>query len=110
MVLATPPFIPSQFIFLSSNSQIAFNESQWSLPLLPLVADYGHCSRPAVQRIVITSSMAAIMEPKAQPTTFSEKDWNNISLMEIETKGREATPLHKYRASKTLAEKGERAL
>ncbi|KAF8511613.1 D-lactaldehyde dehydrogenase [Hysterangium stoloniferum] len=57
-----------------------------------------------IQRIVITSSMAAILQPAAHPQTFSEKDWNEISTKEVETKGKEATAIHKYRASKTLAE------
>ncbi|KAH6903379.1 D-lactaldehyde dehydrogenase [Coprinopsis sp. MPI-PUGE-AT-0042] len=58
-----------------------------------------------VKRIVITSSCAAIMNDTLEPSRFSEKDWNESSIKEVEQKGREADPASKYRASKTLAEK-----
>jgi len=58
-----------------------------------------------IQRIVITSSMAAILQPADHPQTFSEKDWNQISGKEVEEKGKDASAVHKYRASKTLAER-----
>ncbi|KAH6901040.1 D-lactaldehyde dehydrogenase [Coprinopsis sp. MPI-PUGE-AT-0042] len=58
-----------------------------------------------VKRIVITSSCAAIMNDTREPLKFSEKDWNESSIKEVEQKGREADPASKYRASKTLAEK-----
>ncbi|KAG8763939.1 methylglyoxal reductase (NADPH-dependent) gre2 [Ceratobasidium sp. 423] len=47
----------------------------------------------SVQRVVITSSAAAIVEAY------------RIALHRVEQKGKDATPLEKYRASKTLAEK-----
>ncbi|KAH6903380.1 D-lactaldehyde dehydrogenase [Coprinopsis sp. MPI-PUGE-AT-0042] len=60
---------------------------------------------PNVKRIVITSSVAAVMTVTSEPSNFSEKDWNEASIKEVEEKGREADTMTKYRASKTLAEK-----
>jgi len=51
--------------------------------------------------------MAAIINPADHQQTLSEKIWNETSTKEVESKGREASGIHKYRASKTLAEKGE---
>jgi len=63
-------------------------------------------NNPKVKRVVITSSVAAIMDSTAKPPkTFTEADWNPISIKECEEKGRDAAPGDKYRASKTLAEK-----
>jgi len=61
-----------------------------------------------VKRIVITSSVAAIMSPPSQPTIYTEKDWNTVSIKEVEELGDKSTPIGMYRASKTLAEQGER--
>ena len=46
-----------------------------------------------------------MLEPADPPRTFTEDDWNNFSIMEVEQKGRGAEAEHKYRASKVLAEK-----
>lgn len=63
-------------------------------------------NNPKVKRVVITSSVAAIMDSTAKPpVTFTEADWNPVSIKECEEKGRDAAPGDKYRASKTLAEK-----
>ena len=59
----------------------------------------------AVQRIAITSSCAAVLTPSPQPGLFSEDDWNEASIKNTEAQGRDATPIEKYRASKTLAER-----
>jgi len=62
-------------------------------------------NNPKVQRIVITSSVAAIVSSNIKgPHTFTEKDWNQVSIPECEKKGKEASNQDKYRASKTLAE------
>lgn len=37
--------------------------------------------------------------------TFTEEDWNQVSIDEVEKKGTEAWRMHWYRASKTLAER-----
>ncbi|KAF8526820.1 hypothetical protein JB92DRAFT_3108057 [Gautieria morchelliformis] len=59
----------------------------------------------SVQRVVVTSSVAAILRPVEHQTTLSEKDWNEFSAQEAKIKGKDATNIHKYRASKTLAER-----
>jgi len=66
----------------------------------------GHRISHSVKRIVITSSGAAIIRESPTPITFSELDWNEQSLEIVREKGREAPNPMKYRASKTLAEKG----
>lgn len=59
-----------------------------------------------VKRVVILSSCAAVLDTsKPGPVTFSEADWNDHSVNEVETKGKDAAPSDKYRASKTLAER-----
>jgi hypothetical protein len=60
-----------------------------------------------VQRIVITSSCAAILSlPLSKPTVFSEEDWNSGSIKDVQEMGNKTPPSTVYRASKTLAEKG----
>jgi nucleoside-diphosphate-sugar epimerase len=60
----------------------------------------------SVKRVVYTSSTAAIHRVATEPKIFSEKDWNEQSIDEIKELGRNASGVTKYRASKTLAEKG----
>lgn len=61
---------------------------------------------PKVQRIVITSSYASIVENREPGTTvFTEADWNQQSIDEVDAKGADAWRMHWYRASKTLAER-----
>jgi nucleoside-diphosphate-sugar epimerase len=63
-------------------------------------------TRPSVKRVVITSSVSAIIEPKDQvPYTFTESDWNEASSRNVERYGAKATGVDKYNASKTLAER-----
>jgi hypothetical protein len=50
--------------------------------------------------------VAAIIQPADHPQTLSEKDWNQFSTKEVEVNGKAAAAVHKYRASKTLAERG----
>lgn len=45
------------------------------------------------------------MTPRDTPTTFTEEDWNTHSPKEIEEKGKDASRLDFYMASKTLAER-----
>jgi hypothetical protein len=62
-----------------------------------------------VQRIVITSSSAAVSSlPVSKPTVFSEQDWNLTSVKEVQENSDKSPPstLTAYRASKTLAERG----
>jgi len=46
--------------------------------------------------------------PTTQPTIYTEKDWNTVSIEEVKELGDKSTPMAMYRASKTLAEQGER--
>ncbi|KIY46821.1 NAD(P)-binding protein [Fistulina hepatica ATCC 64428] len=59
-----------------------------------------------VKRVVVTSSVAAVIDPKPVPTIYTEESWNNGSVKEVEDKGADASQGDKYRASKTLAERG----
>ena len=54
---------------------------------------------------MVTSSCAAVLQADPNPRVFSEADWNEHSVKEVETKGKEASVFDKYRASKTLAER-----
>ena len=58
-----------------------------------------------VKRVVITSSCASVLTPDTKPRKFSETDWNEASIEEVETKGKDASKPGMYRASKTLAER-----
>lgn len=58
-----------------------------------------------VKRIILTSSCAAIINPTTEPRVLDETVWNEASVRECREKGRDASPLDKYRASKTLAER-----
>ncbi|KAG8853838.1 methylglyoxal reductase (NADPH-dependent) gre2 [Tulasnella sp. 330] len=65
---------------------------------------------PYVKRVVITSSYAAILTskkpgPGQEVATIDESDWNTLSAIEVEQKGRGAGGLQIYRASKVLAER-----
>jgi len=61
---------------------------------------------PNVKRIVITSSFAAISEPKEEAGyLYTEKDWNNASSKEVQEKGKDTPAAVVYRASKAEAEK-----
>lgn len=55
---------------------------------------------------MVLSSTAAVQEAGLpEPKVFTEKDWNNKAIEEVETKGKDADQIEKYTASKTLAEK-----
>ncbi|KDQ17956.1 hypothetical protein BOTBODRAFT_29274 [Botryobasidium botryosum FD-172 SS1] len=61
---------------------------------------------PSVKRVVITGSVAALMEPKDQiPAIYTEADWNTFAIKEVQEKGVHADQELKYRASKVLAER-----
>ena len=58
-------------------------------------------SAPTVKRVVVTSSFAAIVDPKKSGGyKYSEKDWNPVTMEEATN-----DPSTGYRASKTFAEK-----
>ncbi|KAJ7438936.1 hypothetical protein B0H11DRAFT_2103455 [Mycena galericulata] len=59
----------------------------------------------SVKRIVITSSCAAVLEVLDEPKTFNEENWNQQAPKLVKESPDEASPINKYRASKTLAER-----
>ncbi|KDQ18520.1 hypothetical protein BOTBODRAFT_28903 [Botryobasidium botryosum FD-172 SS1] len=60
----------------------------------------------SVKRVVITSSYFAILRPKTGvPTFYTEADWNDHAVDEVQAKGADADQHHKYAASKVLAER-----
>jgi nucleoside-diphosphate-sugar epimerase len=64
-------------------------------------------SSAKIKRIVITSSCAAILQKVTEPTiTFDETSWGDDFVRAVEEQGRDAPMIFKYRASKTLAERG----
>ncbi|KAK6995949.1 D-lactaldehyde dehydrogenase [Favolaschia claudopus] len=58
----------------------------------------------AVKHIVVTSSTAAVLHDEPTPQTFTEADWDAQAVENVQRDGRNASNVHKYRASKTLAE------
>jgi len=58
-----------------------------------------------VKRIILTSSCAAIEETHDDQRHYTEEDWCQQSLDEVNEKGAKSIPSDWYRASKTLAEK-----
>lgn len=76
-----------------------------SLQYCPLTTMLDRCS-PSVQRVVVTSSVAAVIEAnKPRPYNWTEKDWNQYSIDLVEKEGRSSPVFHWYRASKSLAER-----
>ncbi|KAJ7439754.1 NAD(P)-binding protein [Mycena latifolia] len=59
----------------------------------------------SVQRVVVTSSAAAVMQVEDEPRMFDERDWNEQSPKEVAELGSAAPSISKYRAAKTLAER-----
>jgi hypothetical protein len=55
---------------------------------------------------VVLSSTASIVHVTPDPKVFSEKDWNEQAIKMIREQGKSTPAVAKYRASKTLAEKG----
>ena len=53
-----------------------------------------------VKRVVITSSFASIISPKSHPESYSEENWNPVTMEEALE-----DPPTAYRASKTFAER-----
>jgi nucleoside-diphosphate-sugar epimerase len=59
-----------------------------------------------VKRIVITSSGATVVRNDPEPLLFTEENWNQQAVDEVEREDSNASPMSMYRASKTLAERG----
>ncbi|KAL5521316.1 hypothetical protein ACEPAG_9240 [Sanghuangporus baumii] len=59
---------------------------------------------PQLKRVIFMSSTGAVINTPYMGT-FDEHSWNEGSITEVAEKGRDVSPLRKYHASKTLAEK-----
>ncbi|RDB20372.1 Ketoreductase azaE [Hypsizygus marmoreus] len=60
---------------------------------------------PTVKRVVVTSSVASFLNFQPGLQHLGESDWNTLSVKELEEKGWDCLGIHKYCASKTLAER-----
>ncbi|KAI0040437.1 D-lactaldehyde dehydrogenase [Auriscalpium vulgare] len=69
--------------------------------VLESVKKYGS----SVKRVVITSSVVAVLGPYTGSVVFDESNWNNNSVSEVTEKGAAAGGFTIYQASKTQAEK-----
>ncbi|KAI8976325.1 NAD(P)-binding protein [Trametes punicea] len=58
-----------------------------------------------LRRVVITSSIAAVMDTYAPPGLYTEDMWNDEAIKLVEEQGKDAPGGTKYMASKTIAEK-----
>lgn len=59
-----------------------------------------------IQRIVITSSFASVVNPTSDPShVFNETQWNEHSPKVVKEQGIDAPPSEVYRCSKVMAEK-----
>ncbi|KIP01586.1 hypothetical protein PHLGIDRAFT_131196 [Phlebiopsis gigantea 11061_1 CR5-6] len=93
-------------------SPFHFNAKDPQELITPAVAGTGSILQSAllhandtVKRIVLTASCATVLTPDGVARTYSEADWNEYSIKQVETKGSAASPAEAYRASKTLAER-----
>ncbi|KAL5504580.1 hypothetical protein ACEPAH_7241 [Sanghuangporus vaninii] len=59
---------------------------------------------PLLKRVIFMSSSGAVINAP-YTGTFDERSWNEGSIAEVTEKGKDASPMAKYRASKTLAER-----
>ncbi|KAI0078018.1 NAD(P)-binding protein [Panus rudis PR-1116 ss-1] len=92
---------PVHFMFEDPNEYIR-PAVQGTVHILESALKYGS----KVKRVVVTASVACVVTlglPELR--TFTENDWNEGSIKEVEEKGKAAHPMHKYCTSKTLAEK-----
>ncbi|KAI9059939.1 NAD-P-binding protein [Trametes sanguinea] len=63
-------------------------------------------TQASVKRVIYLSSCATIIARNVEgPQVYDETSWNNDDVREVEEKGRDASQLAKYRASKIFAEK-----
>ena len=62
-----------------------------------------------LKRAVVTSSTASIFDSSSSGR-LDENSWNESSITLVKEKGKDASNMEKYRASKSLAEKGKQML
>jgi len=58
-----------------------------------------------VKRVLVTSSVSSVIHPAPDGYGFTEEDWNDHDIKEVEEKGSQASPVTMYNASKALAER-----
>lgn len=58
-----------------------------------------------MRRVVITGSVASLLQPRPAPYVYSAADWCDFSVEHVESLGRKADGGLKYVASKVLAER-----
>jgi len=68
--------------------------------ILEAALGHGH----DIQRVVITSSIVAVAEPKLEPYEYTESDWNAVASAQVEKDGKNVAPTIAYCASKYEAE------
>ncbi|TEA12393.1 Ketoreductase azaE [Colletotrichum sidae] len=111
-LVSDPPFdavlhTASPFNFRAGNSNLDFIEPAVS-GTTEILHGILRKAASSVKRVVVTSSMAAVIDPgsappiSSPPKIYTEKDWFNISRHEAETT---QNPVLPYVASKTFAEK-----
>ena len=69
-----------------------------------LLSAYKHAG-PQLESFVLTSSVAAIIDPSKKPFNFTEADWNTYSAAKAKELGEGAPGGLLYQASKTEAER-----
>jgi hypothetical protein len=74
-------------------------------PTLRVYAEHGY--RKTIKRVVITSSIGAVSQSSdPDDTIYTENNWNDEAIREVEEKGEKVDSDDLYYASKTLAERG----
>lgn len=63
-------------------------------------------NRSHIKRIVVTSSTSSVLLSPEAGRRYTEEDWNELAVGEVREKGKDASGIAKYSASKTLAERG----
>ena len=99
-------------IIIHTASPINFSFNSWDqfVPIAVagavgiLTSAYKHAG-PQLESFVITSSVAAILDPSKIPYTFTEADWNTYSYDKAKELGDQAPAGLLYQASKTAAER-----
>ncbi len=55
--------------------------------------------------MLVTSSVSSVIHPAPDGYGYTEDDWNEYDVKEVEEKGNQASPVTMYNASKVLAER-----
>lgn len=91
-------------------TKLSFNASHPDDLIVPAVEGTLNLLRAAhkyggqqLKRVIVTSSIAAVLEPTTDPIVFDETHWNDQSIREVEEKKENATTSDMYRASKSMA-------